>query len=49
MMRTKTKAQKDSMIATGLLPVAGAIDVLATIVWPFGGENVNPTRVRCGD
>lgn len=49
MMRTKTKAQRDSMIATGLLPVAGAIDVLATIVWPFGGENVDQTYIRCGN
>ena len=37
MMRTKSKAQRDSIIATGLLPVSGAIDVLATLVWPFGG------------
>lgn len=37
MMRTKSKAQRDSIIATGLLPVSGAIDVLATVVWPFGG------------
>lgn len=37
MMRTRSKAQRDSIIATGLLPVAGAIDLLATVVWPFGG------------
>ena len=37
MMRTKSKAQRDSIIATGLLPVSGAIDLLATVVWPFGG------------
>ena len=37
MMRTKSKAQRDAIIATGLLPVSGAIDVLATVVWPFGG------------
>ncbi|KAL2043646.1 hypothetical protein N7G274_003953 [Stereocaulon virgatum] len=37
MMRTKSKAQRDSVIATGLLPVSGAIDLLATVVWPFGG------------
>jgi hypothetical protein len=37
MMRTKTKAQRDAIIATGLLPVAEAIDILATFVWPFGG------------
>ena len=37
MMRTKSKAQRDSIIATGLLPVSGAIDLLATMVWPFGG------------
>jgi hypothetical protein len=43
MMRTKTKAQRDSYIATGLLPVAGAIDVLATLVWPFGGLVVRAT------
>ena len=37
MMRTRSKAQRDAIISTGLLPVAGAIDVLATLVWPFGG------------
>ena len=37
MLRTKSKAQRDSIIATGLLPVAFAVDVLATLVWPFGG------------
>lgn len=37
MLRTKSKAQRDSIIATGLLPVGFAIDVLATLVWPFGG------------
>lgn len=37
MMRTKSKAQRDSIIATGLLPVSGAIDLLATVIWPFGG------------
>ena len=37
MMRTKTKAQRDAVIATGLLPVAEAVDLLATFVWPFGG------------
>lgn len=37
MLRTKTKAQKDAVISTGLIPVAFAIDVLATLVWPFGG------------
>lgn len=37
MMRTKTKAQRDAIIATGLLPVSAAIDMLATVVWPFGG------------
>lgn len=37
MLRTKSKAQRDSIIATGLLPVSGAIDLLATVVWPFGG------------
>ena len=37
MMRTKSKAQRDAIIATGLLPVAGAIDLMATLVWPFGG------------
>lgn len=37
MMRTKSKAQKDAVIATGLLPVTAAIDILATVVWPFGG------------
>ena len=37
MMRTKSKAQRDAIIATGLLPVSGAIDVMATLIWPFGG------------
>ena len=37
MMRTKSKAQRDAIIATGLLPVSGAIDLLATFIWPFGG------------
>ena len=37
MMRTKSKAQRDSIIATGLLPVSAGIDLLATVVWPFGG------------
>lgn len=36
-MRTKTKAQKDAVIATGLLPVSAAIDIMATLIWPFGG------------
>jgi hypothetical protein len=37
MLRTKTKAQRDAIISTGLLPVAYGIDILATLVWPFGG------------
>jgi hypothetical protein len=37
MLRTKTKAQRDTVIATGLLPVTYGIDILATLVWPFGG------------
>lgn len=37
MLRTKTKAQRDAVIATGLIPVTFAIDVLATLIWPFGG------------
>ncbi|KAL1633918.1 hypothetical protein SLS58_010862 [Diplodia intermedia] len=37
MLRTKTKAQRDAVLATGLLPVSFAVDVLATVVWPFGG------------
>lgn len=37
MMRSKSKAQRDAIIATGLLPVSAAIDILATFVWPFGG------------
>jgi hypothetical protein len=37
MMRSKSKAQRDSIIATGLLPVSAAIDIMATLVWPFGG------------
>ncbi|TBU34354.1 hypothetical protein BD311DRAFT_683751 [Dichomitus squalens] len=37
MLRTKSKAQKDAVIATSLIPVAFAVDVLATLIWPFGG------------
>lgn len=37
MLRTKSKAQRDSIIATGLLPVGYGIDILATLIWPFGG------------
>ena len=37
MMRTRSKAQKDAVLATGLLPVSAAIDILATFIWPFGG------------
>jgi len=37
MMRTKTKAQKDAVLATGLLPVSACIDICATLIWPFGG------------
>lgn len=37
MLRSKSKAERDSIIATGLLPVSLAIDVLATLIWPFGG------------
>ena len=37
MMRSKSKAQRDAIIATGLLPVSAAIDILATVIWPFGG------------
>lgn len=37
MLRTKSKAQRDAVLATGLLPVSFAVDVLATVVWPFGG------------
>lgn len=37
MMRSKSKAERDAIIATGLLPVSAAIDILATLVWPFGG------------
>lgn len=37
MLRSKSKAEKDAVIATGLLPVSFAIDVLMTLVWPFGG------------
>ena len=37
MLRSKSKAQRDTIIATGLLPVSAAIDILATLVWPFGG------------
>lgn len=37
MLRTKSKAQKDAIIATGLIPVSLAVDILATLIWPFGG------------
>lgn len=37
MLRTKSKAQRDTIIATGLMPVAYGIDILATLIWPFGG------------
>ncbi|GAB1740861.1 hypothetical protein NU219Hw_g5940t1 [Hortaea werneckii] len=37
MLRSKSKAEKDAIVATGLLPVSFAIDTLATLVWPFGG------------
>lgn len=37
MLRTKTKAQRDAIISTGLMPIAYGIDILATLVWPFGG------------
>jgi hypothetical protein len=37
MLRTKTKAQRDAVISTGLMPVAFGIDILATVIWPFGG------------
>lgn len=37
MMRTKSKADRDAILATGLLPVSFGIDLLATPVWPFGG------------
>lgn len=37
MLRTKSKAQRDTIIATGLLPVTYGIDILAFVVWPFGG------------
>jgi hypothetical protein len=37
MLRSKSKAQRDAVIAIGLIPVSFAIDVLATVVWPFGG------------
>ncbi|KAF2663232.1 hypothetical protein BT63DRAFT_380170 [Microthyrium microscopicum] len=37
MLRTKSKADRDAVLATGLIPVSAAIDLLATPVWPFGG------------
>jgi hypothetical protein len=33
----KQKALRDAIISTGLMPVAHGIDILATLVWPFGG------------
>ena len=32
MMQSKTKAQRDAVIATDLIPVSSAIDVLATVI-----------------
>lgn len=37
MLRSRSKAQRDSYIATGLLPISFAVDMLITPVWPFGG------------
>ncbi|KAK5075633.1 hypothetical protein LTR70_005022 [Exophiala xenobiotica] len=37
MLRTKSKAQRDTVISTGLLPVAWGIDIVSSVVWPFGG------------
>jgi len=37
MLRSKTKAQRDTVIATGLLPVSFAVDMLLIFIWPFGG------------
>lgn len=37
MLRTKSAAQKDAILATGLLPVAFAVDIAVMLVWPFGG------------
>lgn len=38
MLRTKTKAQRDAVIATGLIPIAFGADMLLMFVaWPFGG------------
>lgn len=37
MLRSKSKAERDSIIATGLLPVSFALDMLMVLVWPFGG------------
>lgn len=37
MLRTKSQAQKDAILATGLLPIAFAVDICATLIWPFGG------------
>ena len=34
MMRTKSKAEKDAVIGTALLPVAAAVDIAITLVWP---------------
>lgn len=37
MLRSKSKAERDAVIATGLLPVSFALDMLMVLVWPFGG------------
>ncbi|KAK7536518.1 hypothetical protein IWX49DRAFT_580655 [Phyllosticta citricarpa] len=37
MLRSTSKAQRDSILATGLLPVSVVVDTLIMFVWPFGG------------
>ena len=37
MMQSKTKTQRDAVIAAGLMPIYFAIDVLVMVISPFGG------------
>ncbi|RMY64226.1 hypothetical protein D0864_12415 [Hortaea werneckii] len=49
MLRCESKAEKDAIIATGLLPDSFAIDTLATLLWPFNGLPEIDAHSRCKD
>jgi hypothetical protein len=50
LMRTKSKAQKDAVIATGLLPVALALDwALVFVGWIFGGFQIRTCTTSVED